>query len=786
MSVRELSSKEKVLPEIGGVWKHGLLLALLIGFSGLLLGGVAVYRSAAPIPKSVVGPNGQVLATAEDIQIGKQTYQRLGLMDYGSVLGHGAYLGQDFTAEALHITVGAMRDYHAQQRFGIAYANLAPEQQAAVADVVKREIRRNTYDAQSGALTLTPAQAAALGAVEAHYRNLFAQGHPDRALPAGILAADSVESGQMARFFAWTAWLSAVDRPGQNHSYTNNWPYEEGAGNTATFSSFIWSAASVALLIIFLAGILFLHYRYRLNMQQAYRDGEFPQIRPSALPLTPSQRATAKYFAIVAVLFLVQALLGGLMAHYYVEGKGFYGFDINKVLPFNVARTWHLQLAVFWIATAWLGLGIFVAPIVSGREPRGQKLLVNILFWALVLVVVGSMAGEWLGTQGRLGNLWFLLGHQGWEYLELGRIWQILLASGLGIWLFIVYRALRGALKAESDRGGLTHLLLYSAISIPFFYAFAFLVNPSTHLTMSDYWRWWVIHLWVEGMFEVFAVVVIGFLMVNMGLVTKKSALRALYFQLTILLGSGIIGTGHHYYWIGAPEMWIGLGAVFSALEVIPLSLLAMEAYDQYKVVKDGGIDFAYKATFWFLLATAFWNLTGAGALGFFINLPIVSYFQHGSFLTAAHGHGALMGVYGMLAAALMCFAMRNIVRGDRWSDRLLRVSFFGLNIGLMGMIVTTLVPVGWLQLMASYEHGFWYARSFEFYQTPIVHTLLWVRMLPDSIFITFGCVPLAFVMVRGWLSQRAATVGEEAFEPIRPLVEPLPAALPEPAAAGD
>ena len=521
-------------------------------------------------------------------------------------------------------------------------------------------------------------------------------------------------------------------------------------------------------------------------MQQAYRDGEFPQIRPSALPLTPSQRATAKYFAIVAVLFLVQALLGGLMAHYYVEGKGFYGFDINKVLPFNVARTWHLQLAVFWIATAWLGLGIFVAPIVSGREPRGQKLLVNILFWALVLVVVGSMAGEWLGTQGRLGNLWFLLGHQGWEYLELGRIWQILLASGLGIWLFIVYRALRGALKAESDRGGLTHLLLYSAISIPLFYAFAFLVNTSTHLTMSDYWRWWIIHLWVEGMFEVFAVVVIGFLMVNMGLVTKKSALRALYFQLTILLGSGIIGTGHHYYWIGAPEMWIGLGAVFSALEVIPLSLLAMEAYDQYKVVKDGGIDFAYKATFWFLLATAFWNLTGAGALGFFINLPIVSYFQHGSFLTAAHGHGALMGVYGMLAAALMCFAMRNIVRGDRWSDRLLRVSFFGLNIGLMGMIVTTLVPVGWLQLMASYEHGFWYARSFEFYQTPIVHTLLWVRMLPDSIFITFGCVPLAFVMVRGWLSQRAATVGEEAFEPIRPLVEPLPAALPEPAAAGD
>jgi nitric oxide reductase subunit B len=268
---------------------------------------------------------------------------------------------------------------------------------------------------------------------------------------------------------------------------------------------------------------------------------------------------------------------------------------------------------------------------------------------------------------------------------------------------------------------------------------------------MADYWRWWLIHLWVEGMFEVFAVVVIGFLMVRLGLVTAQSTLRALYFQLIILLGSGIIGTGHHYYWIGAPEFWMALGSVFSALEVIPLSLLMVEAYGQYRVIKAGGVDFPYKAAFWFLVATAFWNLFGAGVLGFLINLPFVSYFQHGSFLTAAHGHGALMGVYGMLAIALALFSLRNIIKPERWKENWLMTGFWGLNIGLMGMILITLVPVGAAQAMASFERGFWWARSLEFYQQPWINTLLWLRALPDSVFIIAGILPLVSALLYGF-----------------------------------
>jgi nitric oxide reductase subunit B len=456
------------------------------------------------------------------------------------------------------------------------------------------------------------------------------------------------------------------------------------------------------------------------------------------------------------------------MAHDYAEGASFFGLNLSQYLPFNIARTWHLQLAIFWIATAWLGMGIFIAPLVSGREPKYQRALVNTLFGALVVVVVGSLAGEYLSVKGMLGEAWWWLGTQGWEYMELGRLWMLLLIAGMGIWLFIVARGLRAALKAESDRGGLTHLLLYSSAAIPVFYCFALFVDRNSHITMADYWRWWLIHLWVEGMFEVFAVVVIGFLMVRLGLLTAHSTLRATYFQLIILLGSGIIGTGHHYYWIGAPEAWIALGSVFSALEVIPLSLLMVEAYGQYRVIRDGGIEFPYTAAFWFLVATAFWNLFGAGVLGFLINLPFVSYFQHGSFLTAAHGHGALMGVYGMLAIALAMFSLRNIVEPRYWKEKWIMKGFWGLNIGLMGMILVTLVPVGVLQALESFENGFWSARSFEFYRQPVVSTLLWLRILPDTVFIVAGVVPIVVASVYALFHLRPL----RAPKPQHPVVE--------------
>jgi nitric oxide reductase subunit B len=729
-----------------GLWKHGLLLTLLFGFTVMIVGGFYMYKSRAPIPEAVLGPSGETLFTAADIQQGQELFRKRDLMNYGSVLGHGAYLGPDYTAEAIHTMTEAMRASKAPD-----YASLSAREKAGIDAEVKAEMKANRYDPADGTIRFTEGQTAGFGALVDHYNKVFIEGQAERALQKNILNGESGKD--LAAFVTWTAWLSTAKRPEANHSYTNNWPYDEAAGNTATAGAMMWSAVSVAGLLFFLAVILYFQHRYQLSAV----DVPNPQYRFDLwkMPLTPSQKATAKYFVVAILLFLVQALLGGKMAHDYADGASFFGFALSEILPFNVARTWHLQLAIFWIATAWLGMGIFIAPLVSGHEPKGQRTLVNILFGALVAVVVGSLAGEYMSVKGMLGESWWWLGTQGWEYMELGRLWMYLLIAGMGIWLFIVYRGLRSALQAEKDKGGLTHLLLYSAAAIPIFYCFAIGVDRNSHITMADYWRWWLIHLWVEGMFEVFAVVVIGFLMVRLGLLTAYSTMRALYFQLIILLGSGIIGTGHHYYWIGAPEAWIALGSVFSALEVIPLSLLMVEAYGQYKVIREGGVEFPYAAAFWFLVATAFWNLFGAGVLGFLINLPFVSYFQHGSFLTAAHGHGALMGVYGMLAIALALFSLRNIVEPEHWKEKWIMVGFWGLNIGLMGMIVVTLFPVGVLQALESFNNGFWSARSLEFYQQPLINKLLWLRVLPDSVFLLAGIVPLVGASVWGLLHMR-------------------------------
>lgn len=759
MAVRTGPSSNRLL-------QHALLLTLLLAFTVMIVGGVWIFRSRAPIPDQIVGPDGSVLTTAEQIKGGQAVYQKYGLMDYGTVLGHGSYLGPDYTAEALHIMTRSMQDYYAEAEYGAPYGALDAAAQAAVSALVKEELKQNRYDEATGTLVFSDAQVQALEAVRAHYRSYFKDGNPLAALPPGLIqewhmpetgrkwVAEGDQVTQIADFFAWTAWLAAANRPGEDYSYTNNWPYAPESGNEAGYAAVLWSTVSVTLLIAGLALILWLQKRYRLEMEQAYQV--FPRYDVTKLAVMPGQRRLAKYILVVTLLFLVQSLLGGLLAHYYAEGSTFFGLDLTALLPFNIAKGWHLQLAIFWIATAWLTMGLYTAPAIAGEEPAGQPVLIDVLFWALVVVVGGSLIGEWLGVKGYLGNLWWLLGHQGWEYLELGRFWQVLLTAGLGLWVFILWRGLRRPLRAEADPGGLRHLLLYTSVAIPLFYVFAFFINPDTHITYADYWRWWIIHLWVEGIFEVFAVVIVGYLMVSLKLVTERSTVRALYFQLIILMGSGVIGTGHHYYWIGAPEMWIGLGAVFSALEVVPLTLLMVEAWEQYKMAREGGVDFPYRGTFWFLVSVAFWNLFGAGMLGFLINLPIVNYFQHGSWLTPAHGHGALMGVYGMLAIALALYVLRSIMKPEKWSDRAVALSFWGLNIGLMGMLLVTLIPVGFMQLAESFTNGFYAARDFSFYRRPLVNTLMWLRAIPDTVFLVPGILPLVWLAFRGLLNLRS------------------------------
>lgn len=725
-----------------------LVIVLVLAFSGLIFGGYLVYEEKPPIPAQTMAADGSVLFTEDDVRGGQAVFLRYGIMDVGSIFGHGAYLAPDFTADYLHNMGLQVQKYYAQKNYGKSYDALRTTDKYVVDALVQEEMKANRYDSASNTLKFTTAQTAAYRYLSDYYARIFSEGKTEWGINPGLVpdTADPAQSAwhsekeltrQLGDYFAWSAWVASANRPGYDYSYTNNWPYDELVGNSATKEVVIWSAASVGILLLVLGAILFIYVKYKFAAEESELT-ELPRVE--TFNLTPSQIKTGKFFLVVSGLFLLQALLGSLADHYFVE-KEFYGLPVYDIFPFNLIRAWHLQLAIFWIATAWVAGGIFIAPLVGGKEPKYQGLLVDILFWAIVVVAVGSLVGELLGIHDLLGSNWFLLGNQGWEYIELGRIWQILLVAGLLIWLYIVFRALRYQLKREEDTTSLSHLLLYASISIPVFYGFGFFFDPNTAYSIADFWRWFIIHLWVESFFEFFATVATAYLLVNLGLVTKESATRAVYFTLILVFAAGIEGIGHHYWWIGTPAAWVAIGAVFSAVEVVPLTLLIFDAVGNINMRKRLGIEFHYRSSISFLIAAAVWNFVGAGVLGFLINPPIVSYYEHGTYLTPTHGHASMMGTYGMLAIGIMMFALRTIVRPDEWKERRIHWSFILLNLGLVLMLVMNLLPVGFLQLAAVYEKGMWYARSLEFLSDPLIINLTWARIVGDTIFLLGAAV---------------------------------------------
>ena len=589
------------------------------------------------------------------------------------------------------------------------------------------------------------------------------------AIPAGALT-DPTKQREMAAFFFWTAWAASTDRPGEDVTYTQNWPHEELVGNRLTSAAVVWSIISFVLLLAGVGAMVW----YFASQEHTPSTGEVPR-RDQLLGLspTPSQRTTVKYFFVVAALWVVQVALGAIVAHYGVEGGGRYGIPLAKWLPYSIARTWHLPLGILWIATSWLATGLYVAPAVSGFEPKGQRLGVNALFVALVAVVVGSLAGEWLGIQQKLGNLWFWFGAQGYEYVDLGRFWQILLFAGLAFWLWLVYRGLKPALARRDENHSLLTLFLLSSIAIPVFYAAGLMYGQHSSLTTAEYWRWWVVHLWVEGFFEVFATAVIAFLFARLKLLSVSTGTRAVLFSTVIYLSGGIIGTFHHLYFAGTPSMVLGFGAVFSALEVVPLVLVGFEAWENIRLSRGSAQAAwvsAYKWPVYFFVAVAFWNFVGAGLFAFMINPPIALYYVQGLNLTPVHGHTALFGVYGMLGLGLTLFCLRALCPGLKWRDRPLAIAFWSINVGLALMVLLSMLPVGLIQAWASVEVGTWYARSAEFLQAPMLTRLRWMRMFGDTLF-AFGALVLGWFvlgLVTGHSFDHEARVEEGEYAPRR------------------
>ena len=735
---------------------YALATVILLSFGVLGFFGVEIFRTMPPFPKQVVTTDGKVLFEGQDIKDGQNVWQSIGGQTVGSIWGHGAYIAPDWNADYLHRESVIMLRKLAE-RDGLDYSTLSEAEQAKYQVLLREELRKNTYDPATGIITYSPLRAEAAREVGEHYAKLFLGDNApeyvklraDYAL-RGKSLEDPAKMAKMNAFFAWTSWVCVASRPGSDVSYTNNWPHDPTIGNIAPTSLHLWSGFSV-LMLLTAVGILVYYYAQSKEDEAGPMPAEDPL---RGMKPTASMRASLKYFWIVSALMLVQMVLGAITAHYGVEGDALFSLPIQDFLPQAVSRSWHVQLAILWIATSWLATGLYIAPAVSGTEPKYQALGVNVLFGALIFVVVGSLVGQWMGVMQKLGlieNFW--LGHQGYEYVELGRMWQILLLVGLVLWLFLMIRALIPALKRKDENRHLLTLFIIASLAIAFFYAAGLMYGRQTHMAIAEYWRWWVVHLWVEGFFEVFATVVAAFLFCRLGLLRIQSATTSVLFSTIIFLSGGILDTFHHLYFSATPTGVLALGATFSALEIVPLVLIGMEAYHNYKLSKATKWIEDYKWPIYCFIAMCFWNFLGAGIFGFAINPPIALYYLQGLNTTAVHGHAALFGVYGILGIGLMLFCLRGLYPDYKWNDKLIGTAFWMINIGLFLMVTVSVLPIGILQAHESITNAYWSARSADFLQQPFMQVIRWLRMPGDLLLGTGELLLVVFIfgLQFGW-----------------------------------
>lgn len=751
----DLQKNEKLSP----LWRIITFLVMIVGFSILGFITSIAYDNTPPIPKQIVSPQGRVLFTRERVIQGQGVFLKNNLMEHGTLWGHGAYLGPDYSASHLHEQTLIMQKLLAMKFYNKPFDQLNEFEQGSVSQEIPKILKHNRYDSSTETLVFTEEETKAYELSLEFWQNYFTSGDAP-GLPKNYIS-NTEDLNALTSFFAWAAWAAVTNRPGEEFTYTNNFPYDPLAGNYPSADAYLWSAMSLIFLIGATGLILFIVSKFGLGWGGSIKSRHICETSLILPPLTASQRSMGKYFVAVALLFLVQSLAGGALAHYRVEST-FYGLPIIDYLPYNLLRTWHLQLAIFWVATAWVAGGLFIAPLLSQYEPSYQKLGVNLLFGALLIVVAGSMTGEFLSSRNFFeGDWWFWFGNQGSEYLDLGRFWQYLLIAGFSFWLFLLFQALKPAFHMPG-RKELSFLFFLSASTIPIFYVPAVFYNHETHFTLIDNWRFWIIHLWVEGFFEVFSTVLVAVISAQMGIIRAITALRIIYLDAILYLLGGVVGTGHHWYFTGQTNVNMALSACFSAMEVVPLTLLTMEARDfirvsQTKCEKCGHfLAEKQKWTIYFLIAVGVWNFVGAGIFGFLINLPVISYFEIGTNLTPNHGHAAMFGVFGMLALGTTMFCMRAMQNEELWNSTrsFIKIGFWGLNIGMGLMVVLDLFPAGMLQLWDAVQNGYWHARELTYLMSGYFHTLEWIRIFGDLTFILVGVIPIVFAILKTFLTQ--------------------------------
>jgi nitric oxide reductase subunit B len=737
-----------------------LAATVLLATAILVVGAVYTYRLMPPVPKRVVTTDGTLVYTGADIAAGKAVFQRRSVMDYGTLLGNGGYFGPDFTAEYLAWMTALMRDRYARDQFDRPFDALPLQAQAAVASRVRRELKHTTY--QSGVLTVSPVYAAAHREVQQRYARRFVHGDLEAGIAPGALRTDQ-EAYRFCDFVSWTAWFAVADRPGRQYSYTSNWPYDPAVGNVPTQLNFFWTVATVGIIFLALGALLVI---YRFVALEAIPLAPLPPLR--GFTPGPLQKAITPLFVAGAGLFAMQTLAGGYLANAFASRVDFYGMFGRlglvrmAVLPFPAVRAVHVDLALFWVSLLWMASGLFLAPFLGGANTRRLGIGARWLAAILALSVGGSLVGVYLGTRGFLGRWWFWFGSEGLEYLEMGRAWKLGIILAFALWLGLMASSLWARLR--QPMGHLPRLLLLSGGGIALVFLAGLAYRPETNFVVTDFWRWWVVHLWVEGIFVFFQLVITALLLGGMGFISGEMVAKNIYFEAVLVLFAGILSIGHHYWWVGEPAMWLGVGSVFSTLEIIPLVVLLSHAAADYRTLRRQGGAFPHRMALLFIIASGAWQFLGSGVLGLLINFPLVNYYEHGTYLTVAHAHGSFLGGYGFLAIGLALFCLRYAAPPASWRDLPLMGAFWALNLGLGLMLAVSVIPTGFLQLLEVYRNGLVAARALDFYNHPLVHSLMKWR-LPGDILLTLGALVLCGEFTRLAWAGRTVRGGEHPLE---------------------
>ncbi len=729
-----------------GFWFIAIIMvAALIYFTANL------QKEVPPIAKQVKSSSGELLYTYDDVVEGKGYFQEFDLMDWGTMLGMGAYMGPDFTTDFFHHRAEFLYEYYAQELYGKAEKDLSDIERAGVKARVKEDFHKQTKLVESG-VTYTDASAAAYKRNVELLTDMLVNGDKERGFPGGVILKQ--EAVKIAAFVDWSQMVASTIRPGtegkvgEERTWSNNWPNEPLVDQDLSYNNHIVSLWEFLLLWTLTIFVIFLSYEY------VFKKGKDEELAP-ALKITKlfkSQKKLLKYVPIVSLLFVVQLFLGAYLAHLYADPTENFIFS-QSILPFNVIRSMHTQLAILWVAVGWLVGGLLIAPWVANKDHKFPW-LVDVLWVTLLIVAVGSMVGLYMGATGQMRDVWFWLGNEGRELLNLGRVWDIGLVVGLVFWFLLIITLI----KKSATNNPLVGTIIWSAFAIATLYIAGMmpLHKIMPNFTLDDYYRWWVIHLWVELTFELFAAGTIAFMTVSLGLISQKTAERTMFFELFLIMMSGTLGVGHHYFWQGLDEYWIAIGGVFSALEPLPLALMIIEAWKNQKEQKEAGTINAFSTPFMWIAGSAALNWIGAGFFGMVINTPTISYYSHGTYLIMPHGHVALLGAFGYISIAFLYMTSRAnaMANGWVWNDKLSKIGFWSLTIGVLLFALPTLM-IGLEQTKMAAEMGYYYTRTRDAIE--IVQGWMWFRILPDSLMLIGGITVFVDLFMKTFLGKKEA-----------------------------